>query len=84
MRKGLDYVKRTDLEGTNSHLVVIDRKISTNSRIINLYRSFDPPSNMAPRTFFNKQLSLLRLAINKYTILKGDLNLDWSKKELAT
>ena len=82
VRKGLDYVRRTDLEGTNSHLVVIDLK--TNKRIINLYRSFNPPNNLSPRTFFNKQLSLLRLAINKNTILMGDFNLDWAKKELAT
>ena len=79
----LDYVRRSDLEGIDSHLVIIDIKAKTRLRIINLYRSFNPPDNQTARSFFRKQLIVLKQALKENTILMGDFNLDW-KKNLAT
>ena len=49
-------------------------------RIINLYRSFNPPNNQGAREFFNYQLQTVRRAITSNTVLIGDFNLDLSKK----
>ena len=39
--KRLNYIRRTDLEGTNSHIVIIDL-VESKLRVINIYRSFSP------------------------------------------
>ena len=38
----IDYIRRGDLEGTDSNLIIIDLKGSMNLRIINIYRSHSP------------------------------------------
>ncbi len=39
VRTGLDFVRGTGLEGTNSHLIVIDFKKTTIASITNVYMS---------------------------------------------
>ncbi len=39
-------VRRIDLEGDNSHLIILDVKAKINLRIINVYRSLDPSMNI--------------------------------------
>ena len=41
IKSNLDYVRRSDLEDSNSHLVIIDVKANPRMRIINIYRSFN-------------------------------------------
>ena len=84
VNSNLNYIRRPDLEGVNSHLVIIDVKSNPQLRIINIYRSFCPPDNQTPREFFKNQLGLLKIAINSNTILMGDFNLDWNKKYLES
>ena len=44
IKDNLKYLRRTDLEGENSHIIVIDIECKTTitKRLINLYRSFNP------------------------------------------
>ena len=42
IKNGINYVRRTELEGIDSHLVIVDIKVETQFRLINLYRSFNP------------------------------------------
>ena len=79
---GLDYIRRRDLEGINNHLIVIDVRSSKSFRLINVYRPFNPRNNVHPRVFFENQLKIIKTACTKNTVLLGDLNLDWFKKEL--
>jgi hypothetical protein len=63
----LDYVRRLDLEGLNSDIVIIDLKTNPQLRIVNVYRSFNQPNS-------KRQLGLLKLAINNNSLLMGDFN----------
>ena len=80
LKAGINYVRQFDLEGRDLHLVIIDIKANKNTRIINIYRSFNPQNGQHPRTFFYSQLERLREAMTTNTILLGDFNLDWNKK----
>ena len=76
----VDYTRRRDLESINSHIIVIDIKSNKELRIINLYRSFNPPNNAHPKTFFESQLHIIKNALNDNCILLGDFNLDLNMK----
>ena len=73
------YTRRSELEGTNSHLIIIDIEGTKNFRLINIYRCFNPQEGISSREKFNIQLELINHAITKNTILMGDLNLDYKK-----
>jgi hypothetical protein len=83
INSGLDYTRRRDLEGTNNHLIIIDIMSTKTTRIINIYRPFNPRSGIHPRQFFISQLNLIKYAMTSNTVLMGDFNLDWSKKTVA-
>ena len=74
------YTRRQDLEGNNSHLVIIDINDQHKTRIINVYRSFNPPMGLTQKTFFEMQVELIKIATNPQTIIIGDFNLDFNKK----
>ena len=46
--KTINYVRRTDLEGIDSSLIIIDLEGKCNTRIINVYRCFNPQGNVTP------------------------------------
>ena len=69
------YTRRNDLEGVDSNLLVIDLECKT--RIINVYRNFNPQGGVSARDKFNYQLGIILLAINKETVILGDFNLDY-------
>ena len=75
----VNYVRRTDLEKENMHIVVIDVKSDIEFRIINIYRSFRPPGGISADTFFVKQLSLIKIALCANCYVVGDFNLDAGK-----
>ena len=81
VRSNINYVRRTELEGNNSHIVIIDIKCRQNLRIITIYRPFNPQGVMTARDFFCHQLNILKSAVNPNTVILGDFNLDWSKKD---
>ena len=74
------YKRRNDLEGINSHLVVIDILDNKHTRLINIYRSFNPQESISPREKFKQQLELIRLAMTHETIILGDFNIDFNKR----
>ena len=76
VKSNLNYIRRTDLEGTNLHLLVIDIKSEHDLRIINIYRSFNPLVMTNARELFKTQLSLIKQAMTSNTILLGDFNLE--------
>ena len=79
----IKYLRRNDLEGADSNLVIIDIVGINQTRIINVYRSFNPQNNVSQRDKFKYQLSLMKTAVNNKTIIMGDLNLDYSQKDNA-
>ena len=53
----MNYPRKTNLEGIDSHLVIIDIEgISDIKRIINVYRCFNPEGNTTAREKFRNQL----------------------------
>ena len=75
----ISYVRKTEIEPANNHLVVIDLNDKHNTRIINIYRPFNP-KNLNQKHFFDAQLEFIKLNCNSNTIIMGDFNLDHSKK----
>jgi endonuclease/exonuclease/phosphatase family metal-dependent hydrolase len=76
----LSYIRRLELEGQNSHLVILDIMGPSPLRIINMYRCFKPQNNISAMEFFKHQVELIHSAYNDNTIILGDINLDWAKK----
>ena len=60
----ISYVRRTDLEGTDSNIIIIDLEGKIKTRIINVYRSFAPSTGMSQRENFKYQLSLIKKAFS--------------------
>ena len=75
------YVRCPNLEGQNSHLIVIDinNEKGSKKRLINMYRSFNPRDDTAIG-LFNRQLEIVKNIFNNDSVLIGDLNLDYNKK----
>jgi hypothetical protein len=69
----MKYVRRSELEEVDCHIVILDISSKPDLRIINLYRSFNPPNNMSARDFFNIQLQTVKRAITNNTVIIGDL-----------
>ena len=84
IQERIQYKRQYTLEGENTGIVIIDTYGQIEYRIINLYRSFNPPLNLTPRQFFEQQLDIIRNSINskgnRVLILAGDFNLDDSKR----
>ena len=43
IKNGIDYSRRSDLEGLNNGLIIIDVHLKSKYRIIGVYRVFNPP-----------------------------------------
>ena len=82
VNSNLSYARRTDLEGFNSHLVILDIFGPREMRIINVYRTFNPQNNTSALDFFKYQIELIKASFTDNSIILGDFNLDWSKKGL--
>ena len=80
VKSNVVYNRRSDLEGVNSHLIILDVKSKKDMRVINIYRCFNPQNGRNPFDFFKYQISLIRNSYTDNTVLLGDFNLDWNKK----
>jgi exonuclease III len=80
INSSLNYIRRSDLEENDLHLLIIDIKSIKNLRKIIINKPFDLHNNINPRTFFKNQLHFIRRAYTQNTILLGDFNLDWKKR----
>ena len=76
----IKYIRRSDLEGQNSGLVIIDVELQSTVRIIGVYRAFNPPGNVTQHAYFTTQLNLIKQATenarNMKIIILGDFNLN--------
>ena len=66
----VDYIRRGDLEGTDSNLIIIDLKGSMKLHLINIYRSHSPQHGVSQRNKFNEQLSLIDNAVTNKTLFQ--------------
>ena len=81
MSKTLSYVRRTELEGVHSNLIIIDLEGNTDTRLINVYWSFSLQNGISQREKFKYQLSIIKKAFCKMNcILLKDFNLNYAKK----
>ena len=80
--KTVNFIRRQDLEGCDSNLVIIDIEGTLNTRLINVYRSFSPQNGVSQREKFRYQLSLINTAMKTLScVLVGDFNLNYARKE---
>ena len=76
----VNYTRQTNLEGIDSHLVIIDIEGKSDiNRIINVYRCFNPEGNTTAREKFRYQLNLIKIAMKTKTAIIGDFNIDFDK-----
>ena len=54
--KSISYVRRKELEGVDSNIIIIDLDGDLDIRLINVYRSFAPQNGVSPRQKFKYQL----------------------------
>ena len=80
IKDSIPFVRRTDLEGLDSHIVIIDVMGESKHRLINLYRCFNPQDGSTAREKFMYQLDIVRNAFTKDTFILGDFNLDDNMK----
>ena len=80
IKNGIRYNRRSDLEGNNSHLVIIDVKAEVDTRIINLYRCFTPQDGTTARQHFQVQLDLIKSSYVPNAIVLGDFNIDHDRR----
>ena len=76
----ISYVRPFELEIQGIHAIVIDLKDVHQTRIINIYQSFNPTNNQNQREYFNSLLALTNANTNTNSIIIGDFNLDYSKR----
>ena len=80
IKDDISYTRQTDLEANNSGLVIIDVKLKTLTRIVGVYRVFNPPGGQTQRQYFTNQLQLIKQATeqaaNMNVVILGDFNLN--------
>ena len=83
IKNNINYTRRQDLEGEDNCIIVFDLKVENNYRLINVYRTFNPPANRTLKEKFTLQMNQIHLALNEnpnlIPIVLGDFNLDDSK-----
>jgi hypothetical protein len=79
----IKYRRRTDLELEDGHIIVLDLKLNSDTRLINIYRPFTPPHGSEVE-FFERQIESLKFNMTLETIITGDFNLDLNKKSTST
>ena len=88
IKNNIEYTRRHDLEKEDSSVIIIDTNTKPRLRVINIYRSFNPPNNKSPFSAFEEQLSILKNCLNESSnhevIILGDFNLDFRSKNLIT
>ena len=77
IKSDLSYRRRFELEGKDSNVIIIDLVDERKTRIINLYRTFNPVG-MTARNKFIQQLKIVKHALTNNSILLGDFNLDYN------
>ena len=79
LSNNVSYLRRNDLEVVNMHVMIIDLLDNRKTRIINVYRPFNPSNNLTQFEFFVNQIEVIKNNTTPSTIVLGDFNLDHSK-----
>jgi hypothetical protein len=74
IRDNLSYIRRYELEGVDSHLIIIDMFGLKQFHRINIYRCFNPQDGSTGREKFISQLLLIKSAFVPGTLLSSDFN----------
>jgi exonuclease III len=80
IHNGINFNRRCELEGQNSHIVIVDLVGIKELRIFNVYRCFNPQNNMSAKELFVYKLNVIKSALSSNCIVLGDFNFDLSKK----
>ena len=76
----ISYVRRNDIEINNIHVMVIDLNDPPKTILINVYRSFNPNSNITQKELFDAQILAISNLLPPNAIIMGDFNLDCRKR----
>ena len=60
IKNNVSYKRRNDLEGVDSHMIIVDIICMNRYRIINIYRSCNPQNGKSAKENFCYQLSVTR------------------------
>ena len=63
IRNEIKCKRRSELEGQNNGIIIIDVDLKRKYRIMNLYRVFNPTDGRSQRQFFSDQLSHIKAAL---------------------
>ena len=80
IKNEIPYKRRNDLEQPDLHLMIIDVETKPTTRLISIYRTFNPQDGSTAREHFRKQLRVINETKINSTVLIGDFNLDESKR----
>ena len=87
IKNNISYTRRHDLEKEDSSIIIIDLNSNPKLRIINIYRSFNPPNNQTALAAFQEQLQIINFSLtnnnNIEHVILGDFNLDYNLKNLS-
>ena len=61
-----NYQRRVDLEQADTSVIIIDVNLGHNYRIINVYRSFNPPNGQSQTEAFKNQLQIIKNIVKIY------------------
>ena len=76
----VEYKRMHQLEGINSHIIIIDIVNSCwVKRIINVFRCFNSKGNVSARAKFVYKLEIIKNAFIEKCVILGDFNLDYEK-----
>ena len=64
IKNNIEYTRRQDLEKEDTSVIIIDTNTKPRLRVINVYRSFNPPNNKSPFSAFEEQLSIIKNCLN--------------------
>ena len=84
VRGGIPYVRRSDIEGIDNNIVIIETVFDKKTFIIvNLYRSFAEQNNVSTTVRFATQLDIIQRILtdnpSHIPVILGDFNLDFSQ-----
>ena len=84
IKQDINYKRRSDLEGMNLHLVIVDIEAKKKYRLINVYRSFQNQIGFTQRQRFSEQILKIKIASetpsDTLVVIMGDFNLDEKRK----
>jgi hypothetical protein len=80
IKNTVKYLRKFEMVGEDSHLMIVDIKAKTSIRLINIYRCFNPQEGISAKAKFLIQLDLISKAVVPNMFIVGDFNIDYKKR----